>query len=110
MFSSYGKETHNMHTAAHKIIRKYWFSICFPFYSQKIPDNQCGGYGQTNGFGQSPVVLSTSLLWQCHTDMSGYEVFQGTCYWSDLQFEVTKHGEIFNSQTISVLVLFLLSF
>ncbi len=69
------------------------------FISQKIPDNQCGGYGQTNGFGQSPVVLSTNLFWQCHTDLSGYELFQGTCNWSDLQFEVTKHGEMFNSET-----------
>jgi len=57
-----------------------------------IPDNQCGGNGQQNGFGQSPIVLSTDFFWMCHTDFSGYEVNEGNCKWSDLQFEITKHG------------------
>jgi NhaP-type Na+/H+ or K+/H+ antiporter len=60
---------------------------------EHIHENQCGGYGQTNGFGQSPVIFSEDVAYyQCHTDMSGYEPLQGDCNWSDLEFTVGKHG------------------
>ena len=59
-----------------------------------IPNNQCGGNGQENGFGQSPVVLSQELVYSgiCHAGMDGYEPSPGTCNWNDLDFKLTPHG------------------
>lgn len=59
-----------------------------------IQNNQCGGNGQENGFGQSPVVLSQELVYWgiCHAGMDGYEASPGTCNWDDLDFKITPHG------------------
>ncbi len=59
-----------------------------------IPGNQCGGNGQVNGFGQSPVIISQEMAYfgVCHESMDGYEPFPGTCSWSDIDFKVTTHG------------------
>ncbi len=61
-----------------------------------IPNNQCGGNGQVNGFGQSPLVLPEELFYFniCHDGMDGYVPTPATCSWSDVEFKVTTHGLI----------------
>ena len=59
----------------------------------KIPNNQCGGGGMKNGFGQSPVVISyTYINEECDSNLDGYETFNGTCTWSDLDYAILKDG------------------
>ena len=57
-----------------------------------IPHNQCGGGGQKDGFGQSPVVIPYYLSEnnECHTDLSGYATMDGTCTWVDVDYLIQK--------------------
>ena len=57
-----------------------------------IPNNQCGGNGQINGFGQSPVVISPEVESMCHADLTGYEFEQGDCTWDQLFFQILPNG------------------
>ena len=58
----------------------------------KIPNNQCGGGGMKDGFGQSPVVIPFNLDGECDSNMDGYETFNGTCTWSDVDYAILKDG------------------
>ncbi len=53
-----------------------------------IPNNECGGNGQINGFGQSPIVISPEVESTCHADLTGYEFEQGDCTWDQLFFQI----------------------
>ena len=57
-----------------------------------IPNNQCGGNGQINGFGQSPIVISPEVESTCHADLAGYEFEQGDCTWDHLFFQILPNG------------------
>ena len=57
-----------------------------------IPNNECGGNGQINGFGQSPIVVPPEVESTCHADLAGYEFEQGDCTWDQLLFQILPNG------------------
>ena len=57
-----------------------------------IPNNECGGNGQINGFGQSPIVIPPEVESTCHADLAGYEFEQGNCTWDQLFFQILPNG------------------
>ena len=57
-----------------------------------IPNNRCGGNGQVNGFGQSPIVISPEVESTCHADLAGYEFEQGDCTWDQLLFQILPNS------------------
>ena len=65
-----------------------------------IPNNQCGGGGQLNGDGQSPIVIPAANRDRCDTDLSGYEFRQGTCTWDQLMFQIVTNGLIVGPQRV----------
>jgi len=58
----------------------------------RINPNFCGGNGQHNGFGQSPVVVDESMVLNCDRNMNEYSFSDGDCKFEDLKFEVKKDG------------------
>jgi len=58
----------------------------------RIHPNFCGGNGQHNGFGQSPVVIDEADLLNCDRNMNEYSFSDGNCKFEDLKFEVNKDG------------------
>jgi len=59
----------------------------------RVPDNKCGGGGQKDGFGQSPVAIPYAVtLDQCY-DIQSYQVKErATCTVQDLTFQIQKNG------------------
>jgi len=58
----------------------------------RIEPNFCGGHGQVNGFGQSPIVIPNSVAFKCDRNVNEYSFTDGNCKFEDLEFEVTKDG------------------
>ena len=56
--------------------------------------NQCGGIGQSTGYGQSPIVIDGTVTDGCDTDLSGYTFEEGTCRWDELEFRIISNGVI----------------
>ncbi len=60
-----------------------------------IPNNQCGGGGQANGFGQSPIVIPYEKTTKgCDSHMNRYETAPGDCTWQDVDFPIMKDAVI----------------
>ena len=75
-----------------------WPNIFFP--PQLIPTgNQCGGLGQSTGYGQSPIVIPKAARDECDVGLQGYEFEGGDCDWKDLWFRTVANGVIVNSTT-----------
>ena len=73
-----------------------WQNIFFP--PQLIPTgNQCGGMGQVNGYGQSPIVIPSETRDTCDVGLEGYEFQAGDCSWDDLNFRTVNNGVIVNA-------------
>lgn len=60
-------------------------------------DNQCGGNGQVDGFGQSPIIIPIQYSGlfgssTCYDDMSGYTWAPGNCRYRYMKYKVRKDG------------------
>lgn len=73
-----------------------WRNIIFPPIVAPT-GNQCGGIGQTTGYGQSPIVIPEHARDACDTDLSGYTFESGDCTWDDLLFRAVLNGVIVNA-------------
>lgn len=67
-----------------------WQNLIFPPAVAPF-GNQCGGNGQQNGFGQSPVAIPPQVESKCDADMTGYEFEQPTCTWDDVWFRILNN-------------------
>ena len=70
-----------------------WRNIIFPPVLAPL-GNQCGGRGQSTGYGQSPIVIPEDIVGTCETDFHGYEFEQSTCTWDQLDFRILLNGVI----------------
>ena len=70
-----------------------WKNIIFPPVVAPT-GNQCGGIGQTTGYGQSPIIIRNDVREQCDTDLTGYQFERGTCRWNELDFRIVLNGVI----------------
>lgn len=73
-----------------------WRNIIFPPVVAPM-GNQCGGIGQSTGYGQSPIVIPEEVRDTCDTDLSGYTFESGDCTWDQLEFRAILNGLIVNA-------------
>ena len=73
-----------------------WRNIIFPPIIAPT-GNMCGGRGQENGYGQSPIVIPPEARDTCDSNFEGFKFEGGDCSWNQLQFRIILNGVIVNA-------------